>query len=70
VSDLEQLAAQYASQTQDAGTKQHDAARLSVVPELPPLTVKASEGFVPTELSKADDGQPLDMQPSPLFSSQ
>src|SRR5271165_1868971 len=39
-----------------------------VVP-LPPLIVNDSEGIVPTTLWEAFDGQPLDMQPTPLFSS-
>src|SRR5208283_1964790 len=41
-----------------------------VVPLPPPLMVNDSEGIVPTELSEAFDGQPFDMQPRPLFSSQ
>ena len=32
--------------------------------------VKASEAIVPTALSEAFDGQPFDLQPAPLFSSQ
>jgi hypothetical protein len=34
------------------------------------LTVKASEGIVPTALSEALDGQFWPPQPAPLFSSQ
>jgi hypothetical protein len=40
-----------------------------VVP-LPPVMVKASGGIVPRALSEAEDGQPFDLQPAPLFSSQ
>jgi len=35
-----------------------------------PLIVNDSDGIVPTELSEANDGQPGDEQPAPLFSSQ
>src|SRR5271169_6841212 len=36
----------------------------------PVLMVNDSEGTVPTRLSKACEGQPGELQPTPLFSSQ
>src|SRR5271166_4947410 len=35
-----------------------------------PVMVNDSEGTVPISTSEASDGQPFDLQPTPLFSSQ